>query len=438
MDDRAAQQRGVIALVNMSQDLQARALMFEYGAAEAMVLLLDKPDELTRRGCAAVLTNLCSEKGREEEIMEAGALNAFLITALVVSDHDDTKQICAKGLYNLLFDPELHEVMVKDGVIWAFATLSKCQSREVEQLCVAAICNLSVDFWKEGFSPTAVNALLRVLQGENSKTRIMAAKALCNMLGKCTTTTNTTAATTTMYAKFMGQAVPVLKELTGALDEDLATLAGWCLTYIAMSEEGRGKIIEFDALSGIESFIVTATAESGRMYAALLLYLCTQRDSRAKALEIGALDGIIMLSEDALCEDPIVARCCLRALYGLSCEPVNVPKLVANGAIKCLGSFLSGGLSLEENTELLLLEASMLYNMTLVKDMHADLVLQGIVRIMKDQLFYAEASNDHIRRLCSTAVCNLACGRINSSRMIQVCVTLTGKSQCQHKTIMLT
>lgn len=397
--------------------------MFEFGAAEAMVLLSDRPDEVTRRGCAAVLTNLCSEKGKEWEIMEAGAINAFLITALVVSDNDDTKQICAKGLYNLLNDPELHELMVKDGVIWAFATLSQSESREVEQLCVAAICNLSINFWKDALSPTAINALLRVLQGDNNKTRILAAKALCNVLGKSTcTATTTSSSSSTSYTKFKGQAVPVLKELTESLDEDLATLAGWCLTYIAMSEEGRAKIIELDALSGIESFIVTATVESGRMYATLLLYLCTQRDSRARVLEIGVLDGILMLSEDALSLDPIVARCCLGALYGLSCEATNVPKLCADGAIKCLEHFSRGKLSPKESTETLLLEACMLYNMTLVKDVHAELVLQGIIRVMRGQLFDAEASDDQIRKFCTTAVCNLACGRINSSRMIEVCI----------------
>ena len=184
VEDRSTQQRSVLALVHISSDPEARKYLLQQNAALYLVQLSNKPDELIRRACSAVLCNLAYETGSEETIVSCGAVSCLLIIALVATDNEDTKTTCAKGIFNLLYDPATHASMIEDGIIWGFATLCKGDQPEVTKNCATAFCNLSTRFYKEMLSSSSTKAIFNMMNNGELEVQRLAGKALCNILAK--------------------------------------------------------------------------------------------------------------------------------------------------------------------------------------------------------------------------------------------------------------
>jgi len=184
VEDRSTQQRSVLALVHISSEPEARKYLLQQNAALYLVQLSNKPDELIRRACSAVLCNLAYEVGSEEMIVSCGAVSCLLIIALVATDNEDTKTTCAKGIFNLLYDSATHASMIEDGIIWGFATLCKTDQSEVTKICATAFCNLSVRFYKEILSSSSTKAIFNMMDNGPLDVQRLATKALCNVLAK--------------------------------------------------------------------------------------------------------------------------------------------------------------------------------------------------------------------------------------------------------------
>ena len=187
------------------------------GTLQLLVDLSNKPDEQIRRGCAAALCNLAAGDGAEPAVLEAGAVPALLIIALVSSDRAETKELCAKALFNLLNDAASHEQMVGDGVIWGLAALSKPPDDDapggsadgsasaasggaasgggasggardrtaMQDMCATAFCNLSHSYSAQLVGSTStLNAIFALLDAESGRVRVVAARAVLNLLTK--------------------------------------------------------------------------------------------------------------------------------------------------------------------------------------------------------------------------------------------------------------
>jgi hypothetical protein len=406
VEDRCTQQRSVIALVNMSQEPEARKLLLRLDAPLCLVQLSNKPDELIRRGCSAALCNLAYEVGCEAEIVKTGAVSCLLIIALVATDNQDAKTTCTKGVFNLLYDEKQHPSMIEDEVVWGFAMLSNTGRPEVSKMCATALCNLSIRYSAQVLSSSSTRAIFNLMNGSGElETQKLAAQALANLLSKtCTLEGN---------ARFKTSAVNVLKETVKSPDREVALLSARCMTYISVTSTGRQAIISEGAITNLDFELMTSTNEAARNYALLVAHMAVGEDSRAKAVEAGALNGLIVLSQEGIA-DEVIATCCVRALYSLSCDAASLVALSNAGTIEAETSFFT---SLEEVTpELRLLGAATIYNLTTNDAILADLVTQGIVKFMRDFLWVSE--NREIKRMCALASCHMGCGYVNTSRMV--------------------
>ena len=140
LDHRATQQRAIFAIVNLTYERGAHALLLgaarrrrrargrerrgrgrgRRGARRGHAAAARRPLEQARRADPPQLRGRAQpRRGRRGRagVLAAGAVPALLIIALVSSDRAGTKELCAKALFNLLYDSGTHEQMVGDGVI---------------------------------------------------------------------------------------------------------------------------------------------------------------------------------------------------------------------------------------------------------------------------------------------------------------------------------
>lgn len=92
---------------------------------------MSQPVRSLREGCAAILCNLASTVGSEKEMIKAGIVSRLLVTARVTSGEVATKIVCTKALINVLYDENMHQVMVKDGILWGLSSLANVS----EEVC---------------------------------------------------------------------------------------------------------------------------------------------------------------------------------------------------------------------------------------------------------------------------------------------------------------
>ena len=133
------------SFVNLSCHHEGREILIRERTLPVLISLSRRSDEELRRGFAAVILNLSLDVGHELALIQAGMVEALLVTSLVKSDQEDTRSLCAKALFNLLYDPAAPQKMVEMGVVTGFAAISRTNEQEVQLLCANAFCNLAYD-----------------------------------------------------------------------------------------------------------------------------------------------------------------------------------------------------------------------------------------------------------------------------------------------------
>lgn len=445
VEDRFTQQRAVIAMVHMSEEPRARRILLDQAAATCLVQLSNKPDELIRRGCAAALCNLSYEVGSEKSIVKAGGVACLLIIALVATDNADTKTTCVKGVFNLLYDRSTHASMIADGIVWGFATLSKTDKPEVCRTCATALCNLSIDFPSMLLSTSCTRALfdmilhptstaqipgahpqspgpltpphprssLRQHCEDDDETQRLAINALANLLSKTCFDMDRNS------SRVKCSAVPVLKASALSSRIEVAALSCRCLTYISLTPPGRHAILEAAALHVLGPDLVTSSHRAAQDYALLLANLANHRDSRDRAIDAGVLQGLRLLADTPEVCDDAVRTCALRAMYSLSCSREHLMALVEARVVDCASRLLQHMDNIP--LELRMAAAGLVYNLTTHEDALPPLAIQQVIEFLRD--FVWPNGNPELRELCSLAACHLACGHVNSARMVQEGIT---------------
>jgi hypothetical protein len=107
-----------------------------------------------------------------------------------------------------------------------------------------------------------------------------------------------------------------------------------------------------------------------------------------------------------------------KALYCLSCSAENIPKLVDQQIIPMIRMMAEIDHGTGRSNELLAHLIACLYNLTTVIDIQHKLVSQGFVGVMKSLWDEAERDKD-LCILSYLSICHLACGKTNTTKMVQ-------------------
>ena len=134
--------------------------------------------------CAKCICNLSESLELHEKIIKHGVLQTMLMIALGRSVACTTKQLCARALLNLLTDNNFEELK-KAGALRIFATLSAIDDPHCQSICGKGfLISTSTLQRREDLvgRRTVMKALAAMVKCRSAKTRTMAGLAICNLL----------------------------------------------------------------------------------------------------------------------------------------------------------------------------------------------------------------------------------------------------------------
>lgn len=424
LDHILTQRRVVIALSNLSQSEELRIQLLALNPIPFIISLASKRDENLRRGCSAIVCNLAYEVGREKSIANAGIIPTLLITAMITSDQPDTKMICVKAMINLMADESLHKLLVDEGVVWGLSTLGLIDDFELLKLCSSALCLLSSKYARVMLnSPNSVKMILKLINQSDLDLLRNGAKALTNLLFQ----------TTDSDEKFRCLVVENLSRMAQHEDEEVSKISVLCLCFSSQSEACRESIVSKGLLSGIDSNTIFGDQKVCYAYLTMFGNIANNPSMRTKILDERALKRF-----EKICtaHDPQLDLAVLKAIYCLSCADSNISKLANQNVI-----FILEGLwnrDYEKSNDIILHLIAILYNLTVISEIHSKLVSQGIVELLV-QIWPVARENLQMCTLVCSATCHLASGNVNTSRMVSsgctkiLCFMTAYKSLDQYK-----
>ena len=92
---------------------------------------------------AKTLCNLTCDEECAGILLETGFVSDFVVIAILRTNSEIIKEVCAQSLFNLLHHEKFREEMVEIGVLWALMKLSKMDSRVTQNICAKVLFNFS-------------------------------------------------------------------------------------------------------------------------------------------------------------------------------------------------------------------------------------------------------------------------------------------------------
>lgn len=139
--------------------------------------------------CMQSLCRLSSYFGLESRLIEQGAIEGAMVLALVKSDRMSIKALCIKLLANCLVSKPCTRSLVDNGVTWALSSLClvpyPASYADVYPACAISLCNLSavsamVPKFLDAGAPRALTHLLH--QAVDASTVLVTIKAIANLV----------------------------------------------------------------------------------------------------------------------------------------------------------------------------------------------------------------------------------------------------------------
>lgn len=405
VDHILTQRRVVIAISNLSQNEELRAQLIDLKPIPYIISLASKRDENLRRGCASIVCNLAYEVGTEAELAEAGIVPTLLITAMITSDQVSCKIICVKALVNLMADRSLYKSMVKEGIVWGLSTLALIDDDELLHLCANALCSLSCDFARDLLdSPTTVKMVVKLINNPDVELLRAGARALTNLLLK----TNDTA-----DEAFRRNAVENMLAMAQSTDEEISEMCILCLCLASQSESCREVIVSSGLLGLIDSSSIFTEARVCYAYLTMFGNIANNPLMRKKLLDDRAIQRFRQI---CVVNDPQLDFAVAKAVYCVSCAPENIAKLAEQNILPMIQTMWDA--EYEKTPEFLHHLAAILYNMTTNAETQGKIVSQGIVEVIME-LWGPTRKDLKMATLICGAVCHLACGQVNTARLVE-------------------
>jgi hypothetical protein len=420
VNDHGTQHRCVSVLCNLACEGAMRPTLIAEGAEKALVSLSSSYNEAIRQGCAATMCNLACDEECQTALVKSKAVPALVILGLVASRSVTTEKFCAKALFNLLQSEEHLATILKQGAIRGISALPKCKDKETCALCAIAVCNMAAKKMAHSFlmAGGVLKAIMQLCRSKNLLTQRSCAKALLNL----------TIDSAHHDALFKAGIIATLALLASMGDYALSEVCITTLCMLTSHQPSRLQITSTDALKSIVNTAVMGDDECQEGRAVALYNLSWYPDSREDILHHGALGTIadILDFED---QDPATITICLQAVYNMSTVYKNLHYMIQQGVLKVIRYLLHNEEvnadsddkhAFDPSDYMLQLCAHVLFNLSTDPRNHEQMVHDGATK-MCWQLYHAEDEDNNeedTEETAALAICNMACGMVNSAKMV--------------------
>lgn len=406
IDHTITQRRIVIALSNLSQNEQLRKQLIDLNPIPYINSLAAKRDELLWRGIVSIICNLSYELGSERTMVKGGIVRTLLITALINADHIQSKITCVKAIANLLADASIHKQMIEEGLIWGISTLALLDNLELLTLCAKAICILSGQFGREMIDSGATSkALFKIINEPGVELQRLGGRALTNILLK----------TNDSDEKFRSHVVEHMGFLVSSKDEEVREMCVLCLCLVSQSEACVPAIVDSNLLRMIDASSLFTDASLSYAYLTMLGNIANNPNMRTKLLDEQSIPRFLQICQTS---DPNLDMATIKAIYNITCAPENIPILAEQNMLSIVDTVWNA--DYPKTTELIHHLAAILHNMSIDPPHQAKAIQQDAARIYVNIWSHSLVrENSNIKKLLCSGICHLACGNVNSAKMVE-------------------
>jgi hypothetical protein len=309
--------------------------------APTLTFMMRSGHEDIQINAAVALCNLACEDSLRIEVWKPGTVPDFIVNSLLRVNSNTTKEICARGLFNLLTHNISRTTMIQQGVLYALVKLARLESAEMRLLCVTALYNLSCD-----------KSMMRTLMDMNV---VQVITKMCE-------------------TEF--ENVKACQLLSGFLNK------------ISSISEHLNKVVEYGALNAIIILSKNADLYTARNCASILCALSFKdegKDEMCSEVLMGVISRMIASTDSQQCFSALNAIC------NLSCVIRLHDKIIKSGVIQQVLNVLN----IPTNDELCLCTAQILCNLVYDTNNSSALLEMGVVQALKSMLSTA-AFNAHL------------------------------------------
>eukprot|EP00937_MAST-01D_sp_MAST-1D-sp2_P004884 g4884.t1 len=427
-------------LVNLAQDARTRRGLIGCGAIPTLVTMCASYNEAIRRGCAAAISNVAFDvEHGTGALLEHSGVRAIVVLGLLASNSTETRHFCISALFNLLQhkDKAVLERVMKAGAMFAVATLPLKGDYESAHLAAICVCNVAaqVQAHEHVMSPSTLKAILKVAANRKAPvTQAVCCKALLNLASH--------SENCAQLAKL--GCIPVLHEMAQqAQHAEMACNATLALCLLATDASAMQVLAEAGAVGTIMQptahvAAIDPASDLGHLLleARVVAMYHVAWDPITRALLCGGAGGAgdtsgvaALLSTWRATSEPSARSTLLQALYNLSLSREHLLPLVRAGALHALQDVLDDD---RHDRHILQLAGYVLFNCSTEPAVHQAVVNAGGTRMCcalwhmcPNVLVAGDAATnvgaggcDDVRKIAALTLLNLACGHVNSSRML--------------------
>ena len=340
----------------------------------------------TQLYAAKALCNLACNEECALTLLAHGKVKDFIVIAILRTNNEEVKAVCAECLFNLLGFEKCRTEMIKESVLWALIKLFRVESERTQRIGALVVYNLSCPDSSETAKTVmdigVTQTLSAVVKQPSVETKFWAAAALCNL--------------------------------------------SWDLAYAA-------RLVQEGAVSVLRELLTRADASSGagaddrndEIYLQCVTALYNMAQGSGKTDEKLVEDGAVPLLESLLeTTDPTILELACVALYNIStveeCDVQMVEDQVASCLMKVLLRF-TPPLDAEgfepDQTPMLLLVLGIFYDLTRKPENESALEAAGLAKACS-RLVSSKGVPREVLGLCSKIIYNMSWEPKNHDRMV--------------------
>ncbi|KAG9406055.1 hypothetical protein AC1031_003977 [Aphanomyces cochlioides] len=385
----------------LTEALDAVEIIVREEAIPVLIHLSRASNDYVKELCILSFCRISSHPTMEAKLVEQGAIAASMIMALVATKSDQIKTLCVKIISNCLCVQSKHctRTMVDHGVFWALSSLSTLPFSDTKHACATCFCNLSTSYPLKMVEAGVPRALVQLVETGDGPTIVVALEAIANLLSNekaCGILVNE-------------GLVKVLQCLVDDSNANVAHAAARAMLRISRSDD-RCRVDNLQ--NGLLQWILSVMSDDTLATQALIT-LCDSTASAIAKEHIRPLPALSILRAALHATDQARRGLCMQTLYNMTCQPTSLLELIHAEAHVFVQHLFDGN----DDPILATLGVISLYNLTCVEDEGAlsNLVTSGLTAVLHHIYLFDTATD---KTWCVLAVCNLALGKVNSSRIV--------------------
>ena len=330
-----------MAFSNLSSNENGRSLLSKFeDIAPGLNSMMRTGHHETQVNAAIALCNLSRERGPFDSVWKKGTVPDFIVIALLRINSQDTKEICAKVLFNLLSHDDTREQMLNEGVLYSLIKLAKLERITVRELCIRAMYNISLE--EERIQHLLDGEVVRVLVGmyQNDFSRELK-RLTCGILSNITSHAISNEMTLVSEGIFT-----ILKQLMKVRDPETRAYMSTILCNLSRNEEVAVVMVKDELIPVLITLCKSENKDIRKCSTGTLCNISANADMHERMESDGVVPVIVEVLQRGTCS--VTNNMCIKIVRNL-CSSASLRKaLVSAHAVRVLSSLVL----VEKETEL--------------------------------------------------------------------------------------